>query len=61
MEKIKSTRYVGSIAYKLASERAKSEVNIDTIHHRIEQFTNTLEIIKKEYSEFKNKPFVEME
>jgi hypothetical protein len=59
--KIKSTRYYGSVSYKLASERTKSQVNIDTLQHRIEQFTNTLDIIKKEYSEYKNTPFVEIE
>jgi len=59
--KINETRYVKSIFYKVASEKTKTETNIDTLHHRIEQFRNTLNIIKSEHSENKRKKFVEME
>lgn len=59
--KIKNSRYVKSIAFKLASEKSKQEVLLDTLNHRISQFQNTFEIIKKNLSTYKNEPLQKLE
>lgn len=59
-KKIGETRYIKSVFYKFASEKTKAEVNVDMLHHRVEQFKNTLNIIKSELSENKRRKFVEM-
>lgn len=60
-EKLDSCRYRNSIFYKIASEDVKAEVNIDVLNHRVEQFRNTLEILKGEFVQIQRKTFVEME
>ncbi len=60
-KKLASTRYVKSVFFKLASEKTKSEVTLDTLQHRIKQFSNTLDLIKKDHAQNKGKEFVEME
>jgi len=60
-EKIHESRYHGGILYKLASEKSKDEINIDTLSHRVDQFRDTLEIIKKDLSQYQAKKFVEMQ
>jgi hypothetical protein len=59
-KKIDETRYKKSVAYKLASERSKSEVNLDIIKHRMPQFENTLKIIEEELSQYEGRKFVEL-
>lgn len=34
---------------------------IDTLTHRIDQFRNTLELIKRDLSQYQGKKFVEMQ
>jgi len=60
-EKIDATRYKNSVFYKLASERTKQEINLDTLRHRIPQFENTLKIIEEELSQYEGRKFVELE
>ncbi len=60
-KKLSETRYRKSMFYKLASEKTKAEVNLDTLQHRVEQFRHTLDIIKREHSQNKSREFVEME
>lgn len=60
-QKLTNCRYYQSIYYKLSSEKSKSEVTLDTLSHRVEQFKNTLEIIKRELSQYRGKTFVEMQ
>lgn len=60
-EKIHESRYHGGILYKLSSEKSKDEININTLSHRVDQFRDTLEIIKKDLSQYQSKKFVELE
>ena len=60
-EKLKSARYNKSILNRFRSEQAKSEANLDLLHHRVDQFENTLSIIKSEHSQNKRKMFVDLE
>lgn len=60
-EKLDNCRYRKSVFYRLASEEDKAEVNLDTISHRLEQFKNTLKILKGESAQNQKKTFVEME
>jgi hypothetical protein len=60
-EKLDNCRYKNGFFFKLASEKTKAKVTLDTLTHRIDQFKNTLEIMKKEYSQNSGKTFVEME
>jgi len=60
-EKLDNSRYRKGIFYKISSEKNKDEVNLNLINHRIEQFKNTLEILKKEFINNKDKSFEEME
>jgi len=59
-KKLCDSRYVNSMFYKLASEETKAKVTIDTLQHRIDKFTNTLNLIKSEFADTKRKSFVEM-
>jgi len=54
-------RYSGSIFYKLSSEKSKDEISLNTLSHRVEQFKNTLDIIKRNLSQYETKKFVEMQ
>jgi hypothetical protein len=59
-KKLDECRYKRSLFYKLASEKDKANVNLDTLNHRIDQFRNTLDIFKKEYANNAGRTFVEM-
>jgi hypothetical protein len=59
-KKLSECRYVKSIYYKLATEETKAKVNLDTLQHRIEQFTHTLDLIKSEFTNAQRKSFEEM-
>lgn len=59
--RINECRYHGSFLYNLSSEKAKDEINLDTLSHRVDQFKNTLEIIKRNVSQYQPKTFVEMQ
>ena len=61
VQKLQSCRYHGSILFSLSSEKSKSEITIDTLSHRIDQFKNTLILIKHELSDYQSKKFVEMQ
>jgi hypothetical protein len=58
--KLSKTKYINGVLYKISSEQAKQEVNLDTIKHRTSQFKETLDVIKKQYSEYKSTKLVEM-
>jgi hypothetical protein len=60
-DKLDNCRYRKSMFYKMASEEVKAEVNLDIINHRVDQFKNTLEILKGEFVQNQRKTFVEME
>jgi len=60
-DKLKNARYNKSALNKLRSEQAKAETNLDLLHHRVEQFENTLSIIKSEHSEISRKKLKEAE
>lgn len=60
-EKLKLCGYHSSMFYKMATEKTKSETNLDTLHHRIKQFKNTLGVIKKDLFAYNGRNFVEME
>jgi len=60
-KKLGATRYKKSVFYKFASEETKAKVELDTLTHRMDQFRNTLDIIKKEHSANHEKTFKEME
>jgi hypothetical protein len=58
--KLQGCKYYGSLLYRMSSEKAKDEISLNTISHRVGQFKNTLGIIKKELSQYRGKMFVEM-
>lgn len=60
-QKLQNCRYHGSILHKLSSEKSKDEISLDTLTHRIDQFRNTLELIKRDLSQYQGKKFVEMQ
>lgn len=60
-EKLDHCRYKKSVFYKMASEEVKAEVNLDTLNHRVDQFKNTLKIMKGELAQNQRKTFTEME
>lgn len=60
-EKLDNCRYNKSLFYKLGSEKNKELTKIDNLSHRVVQFKNTLEIIKKEHAKNQIKELVEME
>lgn len=61
-KKIENTRYKKGIVYKFfTSERAKQEVTLDTLHHRMTQFENSLKIIEEELSQYEGRKFVELD
>jgi hypothetical protein len=59
--RLNDCRYSGSIFHKLSSEKSKDEITLDTLSHRVEQFRNTLGIIKGNLSQYETKKFVEMQ
>jgi chromosome segregation ATPase len=56
-EKRKNCRYYSSFWFRLLPEENKSELLPDVIKHRIEQFTSTLELFKRELDEYKTHEF----
>lgn len=60
-EKLSKMRYIKSIAYKLASEREKMKVNIDTLYYRIEEKENTIKQLKSEVAKAKKQELEEMD
>ncbi len=61
MEKLDGCRYKKSIFFKLANEETKHKVSLDILDHRVEQFRNTWEIIKREYAQNTGKTFTTIE
>lgn len=60
-KRLSESRYVKGIFHSIASEKAKQEVSLDTIRHRIDRATNTLSIIKNELSQNQRIKFTPME
>jgi hypothetical protein len=60
-KRLNDCRYSASIFHKFSSEKAKDEISLDTLSHRAEQFRNTLDIIKRNLSQYETKKFVEMQ
>ncbi|MFA5125872.1 MAG: LemA family protein [archaeon] len=60
-EKLENLRYKKSILHTLATEKTKSSIAIDTTSHRLDQFTNTLNLLKQEHNKNKIKEFEEMQ
>lgn len=60
-KRLNECRYSGSFFHKFSSEKSKDEISIDTLSHRVEQFRNTLDIIKRNLSQYETKKFVEMQ
>lgn len=60
-EKLRSMRFLKSIAYKLSSEREKMKVNINTLYYRIEEKENTVKKLKEEVGRAKRQDLEEME
>jgi len=60
-EKLNKMRYLKSIAYRLASERAKMKVNIHTLYYRIEEKENTIKQFKSEVVKAKRQDLEEMD
>lgn len=59
-QRLQSCRYHSSLFYRLASEKKRDMVNLTTLNHRIDQFRNTLNIIKNEMTQNEGRKFVEM-
>lgn len=60
-EKLRNMRFLKSIAYKLASEREKSKVNINTLYYRIEEKENVVKGLKEEVEKSKRQDLEKME
>lgn len=60
-QRLQSCRYHSSIFYRFASEKKRDMVNLTTLNHRIEQFRNTLSMIKNEMAQYEGRKFVEMD
>lgn len=60
-EKINNTRYKKGFIYKFSSEKAKQEINLDTLKHRITQIKNTLSIMENELSGYDGRKFSELD
>lgn len=60
-EKLKNMRFLKSIAYKLASEKEKRKVEINTLYYRIEEKENVVQEMKKEVEKAKRQDLEEME
>jgi hypothetical protein len=60
-QKIQNCRYHGGYLYNFSSEKSKDEMNLNTLTHRVEQFRNTLNLIKRDLSQYQSKKFVELE
>lgn len=59
-KKVGECKYLHSIFYRMAKEETKAKINLDISHHRMEQFTHTLDIIKSELTTAQRKSFEEM-
>lgn len=59
-QKLSSMRYLKSIAYKLASEREKRKVTINTLYYHVEEMENTIKQFKKEVEEAKEQHLKEI-
>lgn len=60
-KRLSECRYSGSLFQKFSSEKANDEISLDTLSHRAEQFRNTLDIIKRNLSQYETRKFVEMQ
>jgi hypothetical protein len=60
-DKIRNLPYNKSFLNKFRSEQAKTEANIDVLHHRLDEFETTLNIIKSQHAQYKKKMFVDMD
>lgn len=60
-DKLKNSRFQKSIFYKLASEEKKSQVNINTIKHRVSQFEPRFKAIQEQLPQYKSRKFVELD
>jgi len=59
-KKLGECKYINSIFYRMATEENKAKVTLDTLQHRMEQFTHTLDIIKSEFANAQRRLFEEM-
>jgi hypothetical protein len=59
-KKLGECKYINSIFYRMATEETKAKVTLDTLQHRMEQFTHTLDIIKSEFANAQRRLFEEM-
>jgi hypothetical protein len=50
-KRLSESRYVCGIFHSLASEKAKQEVSLDVLRHRVDRAKNTIGIIKSDLSE----------
>lgn len=60
-QRLQSCRYHSSIFYRFASEKRRDMVNLNTMNHRIDQFRNTLNIIKNEMAQYEGRKFLEID
>jgi len=60
-EKLKKMRYLKSVAYRLASERIKRQVNIHTLYYRVEENERIIQQLKKEVANAKRQDLEEMD
>lgn len=59
-KKLSEIRYNTGFLNKFRSEQRKAEANLDLLSHRVDQFKNTLNIIKEEHCENTRKKFTEI-
>ena len=59
-KRLSELRYNTSFLNIFRSEQKKAEANLDLLSHRVDQFKNTLSIIKAEHSETSRKKFTEI-
>ncbi len=60
-KRLSGTRYIKGIFHSISSEKAKQEISLDTIRHRVDRAKDTLDIIKSELSQNTRTKFVPME
>lgn len=58
--KLKGMRYLKGVAYKLASEREKMKVNINTLYYQIDEKEGTIKQLKAEVAKAKKQDLEEM-
>jgi len=59
-KKLAEARYNKGIFKKLASQREKEQTELNTLQHRMEQFSKTLEILKEKHKKYAPKQFEEL-